>query len=71
MALDANRLGDAIRQAIDALDDEDKSNRVTVFRAMGAAIVAEIQEHATVTVTSVTGVTTGGGTSGPGTGTVS
>lgn len=71
MALNGDTLGDAMKAAVDALSDEDKADRVEVFRAMGAAIVAHIQAAAVVTVTSVSGVTTGGGVSGPGAGTVS
>lgn len=68
MALSANRLGDAMKAAIDAVGD--KTDRTAVFRALATAIVLEVQGHAQVVVASVSGVTTGGGTSGPGTGTV-
>jgi hypothetical protein len=63
-------LGAAIKAAIDSLGS-DASDRDTLFSAMGSAIVTYIQAHAlvTVAVASVSGVTAGGGTSGPGTGT--
>lgn len=51
MALDANRLGDAIKDAIDAVSD--KTDRQALFRAMADAIVTELQDNATVTVTGV------------------
>lgn len=70
MAMNGDALGDAIKAAVDALPDP-KTDRTAIFRAMGNAIVAHIQANAQVAVTSVTGVTTGGGVSGPGTGTIS
>lgn len=39
-------------------------------QALAKAVVDEIQQNAVVTVTSVSGVTPGGGVSGPGAGTV-
>lgn len=69
MAMNGDTLGAAIKSAIDALAD--KTDRTALFKAMGDAIVQHIQANATVTVTSVSGVTTGSGTSGPGTGTIS
>jgi hypothetical protein len=53
MALDANRLGDAMRAAVDAATSGVAAadiNRSAMFRALAAAIVAEIQLHAVVTV---------------------
>lgn len=71
MALNGNALGDAIRVAIDALSDEQKaSDREAIYRAMGTAIVSYLVVNTQVIVTNVTGVTTGGSTSGPGTGTI-
>lgn len=61
-------LGDAIRAAIDATPD--KTDRSAIFRAIGNAIVAHIIANGVVAVASVTGVTPGGGVSGPGTGTI-
>lgn len=68
MALDANRLGDAMKAAIDGVGD--KTDRAAIFRALATAIVTEIQTNAQVIVASVTGVTAGSASSGPGTGTV-
>lgn len=51
----AGRVGDVLDWLIDSVAE---------------AVVEEIQGNAQVVVTSVSGVTTGGGTSGPGTGTV-
>lgn len=69
MALNGDVLGDAIKSAIDALPDP-KTDRTAIFRAIGNAIVLHITANAAVVVTSVSGVTTGGGVSGPGTGTI-
>ncbi len=70
MALVGPDLGDAIKSAIDGVGD--KTDRQSVFRAMGTAIVSYITANAqvtsTVAVTSVSAVTPGGGVSGPGTG---
>ncbi len=72
-----NALGDAMKAAIDGVGDKD--DREAVFQAMGTAIIAHFLSNgmAAVTITaqpvvvaSVTGVTTGPGVSGPGTGTV-
>lgn len=41
-----------------------------LYEAVGEAVVEYIQANADVIVTSVSGVTTGGGTSGPGTGSI-
>lgn len=70
MALNGNVLGDLMLAAVDALSSEQAQNRQTVFRAMGAAIVTHIQTSGQVAVISVTGVLSGGSTSGPGTGTI-
>jgi hypothetical protein len=67
MALSANRLGDAMKAAVDAVGN--KSDRTAVFRALAAAVVAEVQANALVAVTvSTTG--TAAAQSGAGTGTV-
>ena len=74
MPLSVNRLGDAMKGAIDALSSEEKQDRTEIFRALADAIVNEIKDNAAVSVT-VTVTTTGtaaaqsGG--GSGTGTVS
>lgn len=74
MALDGNRLGDAIRAAVDlavaGTPTSGTAQRTAVWRAIGTAIVTEITVNGQVTVASVSGVTPGVGTSGPGTGTV-
>lgn len=68
MALSGALLGAAIKSAVDAVAD--KTDRDDLFEAMGNAIVAHIRDNAQVVVTSVSGVTTGVGVSGPGTGTI-
>lgn len=68
MALNANTLGDAMKAAVDAVVD--KTDRTAVFRALASAIVTHLTTNAVVNVTSVSGVTTGAGVSGPGTGTI-
>lgn len=69
MAMNGDTLGASLKSAIDALPD--KTDRNAIWKAIGDTIVAHIQAHATVTVTSVSGVTAGSGVSGAGTGTVS
>jgi hypothetical protein len=76
MAMIGSALGDAMKAKVDAyiatLTDTSDLNRDTLFQEMGKAIVEYITANAVistnVTVTSVTGVTTGPGVSGPGTG---
>lgn len=68
MALNGTALGDAIKAAVDAVGDP--TDRQAVFRAIGTAIATYLVANTQVVVTSVTGVTTGAGTSGPGTGTI-
>jgi len=46
MAMNGNRLGDAIRAAIDALPD--KSDREAVFRALGNEIINEVTTYGEV-----------------------
>lgn len=69
MAMVGNDLGDAILAAVNAVP-QPPVDRTAIYRAIGTAIVTYIQAHAQVVVTNVGGVTPGGGTSGPGTGTV-
>ena len=75
MALNGIVLGDAIKAAIDAAvastPSASEAQRAAVWRAIGTAIVSHIQTQGTVVVavTSVSGVTTGVGVSGPGAGT--
>ena len=68
MPLDATRLGNAMKAAVDAVAT--KSDRGAVFRALAAAVIAEVQANALVTVAVAT---TGSATAqtGTGTGTVS
>lgn len=74
MALNGIVLGDAIKAAIDTAvassREANEAQRTAVWRAIGNAIVAHITGSGTVVVTSVSGVTTGVGVSGPGTGTI-
>lgn len=81
MPLNGDLLGAELKTAVDALmadrtadnpldAEEQRQLRVDMFKAMGNAIVNHIRLNAEVIVTSVGGVTTGAGTSGPGTGTV-
>lgn len=70
MAMDGNALGDALKAAVDGVGDP--TDRTALFRAIANAIVGHITANAeiatSVAVTSVSGVTTGAGVSGPGTG---
>jgi len=74
MSLNGDRLGLAILSAVEGIS---LSNPMTptqkqdIFKAIGNQIVSEITSYAqvTVNVTSVSGVTPGGGISGPGSGT--
>lgn len=65
MALDGNRLGDAILAALDALNPDAgtipadaQARRRAAMRAIGGAVVAEIKANAAVTVnaTVATGI---------------
>lgn len=79
MALSASRLSASIKSlwiadAHSGLSsplstDQDKAVKA-LCDAVATALVAEVVVHAQVTVTSVSGVTTGAGVSGPGSGTV-
>jgi len=74
-------LGAIMKSNIDALTDEEKQDRDKLFEELGKAVIAHLTGSAgvgavqisaqPVTVTSVSGVLTGGGVSGPGTGTCS
>lgn len=63
----------AIDQAISSNPEAGSSQRTALWEAIAGAIIAHIQTNAvvstTVAVTSVSGVTTGAGVSGPGAGT--
>lgn len=62
-------LATAVKNAIAAIPQDERTHDA-IWDAIGAAIVSFIQANAVVTVASVSGVTTGPGVSGPGTGTV-
>lgn len=74
MALNGNTMGTQVANAIIALDpgmtQAQKDQLTTSWQSICAAIVTHITGNAQVVVTSVSGVTTGPGVSGPGTGTV-
>lgn len=61
-----------MKSAIDSVVD--KTSRTAIFDALAGAIADEVIAHlktfGVVVVTSVSGVTTGAGVSGPGTGTI-
>ncbi|HNR90660.1 MAG TPA: hypothetical protein PKM65_20155 [Spirochaetota bacterium] len=73
MALNGDALGQAVLAKIAALSPEQKQNTEAVWKAIGNGIVdyikANAQVSSTVNVASVSGVQTGTGVSGPGTGT--
>jgi hypothetical protein len=75
MALNANVLGALMKAAVDnvvvSTEEGVPLNRDDLFQALADAIITHITSAGVVTVTSVTGVTVGGGVSGPGTGTIS
>ena len=79
MAMNGSDMGDEMRAAVDAfiagIPGGATVDREQLFQAMAGAIVAHIVANGvvtltspSVTVTSVSGVTTGLGVSGPGTG---
>jgi len=70
MSMNGNLMGAEISAALDTLSQKDSADTTKVFQTICTAIVAHIQSNAVVNVTSVSGVTTGGGVSGPGTGTI-
>lgn len=75
MAMDGDRLGNAIKAAIDATpvptpnsaltEEQVNEYRAALFRAIGNAIISEITTNGTVQGLTVPGVTSGGATSGP------
>lgn len=78
MALNAASLSAEMKAAVDtavaaalAGGDSIDSIRTDIFDALASAIVTHITTNAVVTVASVSGVTTGPGSSGPGAGTIS
>jgi hypothetical protein len=70
MALNPVTLGAEIAVAVANMPNADRADITAVWRAIATAIVAHIQLNAVVTVTSVSGVTTGAGVSGPGVGSI-
>jgi len=70
MPMSGVTLGTAIEVAISGLSDVQKQNTALVWQTIATEITNHIADNATVTVTSVSGVTPGGGVSGPGTGTI-
>lgn len=70
MAMTGSGLAALIKSTLDAIDPSERDHDA-VWNGIGDAIVAYIQANATVTVISVSGVTTGAGVSGAGTGTIS
>lgn len=80
MALSSSRLSTAIYNALTGDGRNGFSSPLSATQqdmlrawcdAIASSVVSEITSFASVTVTSVSGVTPGGGVSGPGTGTVS
>ena len=75
MAMDKDRLATAIVTALQASNAEitgaAQAALLAQWKLIANEFINEIKNHATVAVTSVSGVTVGGGTSGPGTGSVS
>lgn len=66
----ADVTGAAINSAVQALTTEQKSDPETCWKTIMRVIYAHLVTDAVVVVASVSGVTTGPGTSGPGTGTL-
>jgi len=64
-------LRDDIIDAITGDLGENERDFASMWLVISNAIINYIKTNAVVNVTSVSGVTTGGGTSGPGTGTLS
>lgn len=62
-------LAAAVKAAVAAIPEADRDHDA-VWDAVGDAIINYIKANAAVVVTSVSGVTTGAGVSGPGTGTL-
>ena len=71
MPMVGNDMAASIVADIAALPDADKADTTKVWETICTSMVAYMAANAEVTVTNVTGVTVGGGVSGPGTGTIS
>lgn len=69
MALSGTVLAALIRSKIAAIPVAERDHE-GMWNAIGDAIVEHIKAAGVVVVASVSGVTTGAGTSGPGTGTI-
>ena len=69
MPMVGSGLAAAVKAAVAAIPEADRDHDA-VWNAIGDAIVTYIQANANVVVASVSGETTGGGVSGPGTGTI-
>lgn len=67
MAMSGSALASAIKAAI---EEESDKTFDQMWSVIATAIIDYIKTNAVVNVTSVTGVTTGAGVSGPGTGTL-
>lgn len=73
MALSATVLSTLMKGKIDAAFPETPKDAAMLKKftdAIAEAVVEHVVSAGTVVVTNVTGVSTGGGTSGPGTGTI-
>lgn len=66
----ADVLGAAVASALLGLSQPQKENTTLVWQTIMRQIYAALKTDAVVAVTDVTGVTPGGGVSGPGTGTL-
>lgn len=66
----ANALGTSIASALVGLSDSQKNDPVVIWQTVCRLIYAALVTDAQVVVTSVSGVTPGGGASGPGAGTL-
>ena len=66
----ADALGAAIASAVAALTDEQKQDLPTVWKTIMRLVYSSLKSDAVVSVTSVSGVTSGGSSSGPGAGTL-
>ena len=71
MAMNPTNMATEIIAAMGTLTDEQKRTQLDVMTKMCEAIVTHISTNAVVSVTSVSGVTVGGGVSGAGSGTIS
>ncbi len=67
----ADATGAAIYSAVQALTADQKKDPVVCWQTIMRVIYAHLVTDTVVAVASVSGVTTGGGVSGPGTGTIS